>query len=214
MYGFVPHTGRSDFRRRPSNPLKFNQDGLARSVVGMRIFTVGHSNLEFEDFAEMIRAAGVKAIVDVRKLPGSRKYPWFNDDHLAEHLPTYGITYSRSKGLTGRRNVSHCVPFEVNGNWRNRSFHNYADHALGGEFSDALSQLRASAAEIPTAIMCSEAVWWRCHRRIIADHLIAHGDEVEHIMGMGATGAKVSEATLNDGAVIGNDLLVRYPERG
>ena len=110
--------------------------------------------------------------------------------------------------------MSHCVPFEVNGNWRNRSFHNYADHALGGEFSDALAQLRAGAAQTPTAIMCSEAVWWRCHRRIIADHLIAHGDEVEHIMGMGATGAKVSEATLNDGAVIGNDLLVRYPERG
>ena len=180
----------------------------------MRIFTVGHSNLEFEDFAEMIKAAGVASIVDVRKLPGSRKYPWFNDDYLAEHLPTCGITYSRSEGLTGRRNVSHSVPFEVNGNWRNRSFHNYADHALGGEFSDALSQLRANAAETPTAIMCSEAVWWRCHRRIIADHLIAHGDEVGHIMGLGAAGAKVSEATLNDGAVIGNDLLVRYPERG
>ncbi|MCQ4621801.1 DUF488 family protein [Corynebacterium sp. CCUG 70398] len=180
----------------------------------MRIFTVGHSNLEFEDFTEMIRAAGVESIVDVRKLPGSRKYPWFNDDHLAEHLPTHGITYSRSEGLTGRRNVSHSVPFEVNGNWRNRSFHNYADHALGEEFSDALTQLRASATETPTAIMCSEAVWWRCHRRIIADHLLAHGDEVEHIMGMGADGAKVSKATLNDGAVIGDDLLVCYPERG
>ena len=180
----------------------------------MRIFTVGHSNLEFEEFAEMIKAAGVESIVDVRKLPGSRKYPWFNGDPLAEHLPTCGITYSRSEGLTGRRNVSHSVPFEVNGNWRNRSFHNYADHALGGEFSDALSQLRVNAAETPTAIMCSEAVWWRCHRRIIADHLIAHGDEVGHIMGLGAAEAKVSEATLNDGAVIGNDLLVRYPERG
>ena len=100
------------------------------------------------------------------------------------------------------------------GNWRNRSFHNYADHALGSEFADALAELRQHAAETPTAVMCSEAVWWRCHRRIIADHLIAHGDEVGHIMGLGAAGAKVSEATLNDGAVIGNDLLVRYPERG
>ena len=77
----------------------------------MRIFTVGHSNLEFEDFAEMIKAAGVASIVDVRKLPGSRKYPWFNGDHLAERLPTCGITYSRSEGLTGRRNVSHSVGF-------------------------------------------------------------------------------------------------------
>ena len=120
----------------------------------MRIFTVGHSNLEFEEFAEMIKAAGVESIVDVRELPGSRKYPWFNSDHLAEHLPTCGITYSRSEGLTGRRNVSHSVPFEVNGNWRNRSFHNYADHTLGEEFSDAISQLRANAAETLTAIMC------------------------------------------------------------
>lgn len=120
----------------------------------MRIFTVGHSNLEFEDFAEMFKAAGVASIVNVRKLPGSRKYPWFNGDHLAEHLPTCGITYSRSEGLTGRRNVSHAVPFEVNGNWRNRSFHNYADSALGEESSDAFSQLRANAAETPTAIMC------------------------------------------------------------
>lgn len=178
----------------------------------MRVYTVGHSNLDFDDFTAMLSAAGVKSIVDVRKLPGSRKYPWFNDDHLAAHLPTHGIAYSRSEGLTGRRNVSRTVPFEVNGNWRNRSFHNYADHALGNEFTDALAELRNHAAETPTAVMCSEAVWWRCHRRIIADHLIAHGDEVRHIMGTTAEGASISNATLNDGAVIGDDLLVRYPE--
>ena len=178
----------------------------------MRIYTVGHSNLDFDDFIAMLSAAGVKSIVDVRKLPGSRKYPWFNDDHLAAHLPEHGIAYSRSEGLTGRRNVSRTVPFEVNGNWRNRSFHNYADHALGDEFARALAELRDQAAETPTAVMCSEAVWWRCHRRIIADHLIAHGDEVGHIMGTTADGASISNATLNDGAVIGDDLLVRYPE--
>ena len=178
----------------------------------MRIYTVGHSNLDFDDFIAMLSAAGVKSIVDVRKLPGSRKYPWFNDDHLAAQLPEHGIAYSRSEGLTGRRNVSRTVPFEVNGNWRNRSFHNYADHALGHEFADALAELRRHAAETPTAVMCSEAVWWRCHRRIIADHLIAHGDEVGHIMGTTAEGASISNATLNDGAVVGDDLLVRYPE--
>ncbi|OEY13508.1 hypothetical protein A0K93_05030 [Corynebacterium sp. BCW_4722] len=177
----------------------------------MRIFTVGHSNLEYEDFVRMISAAGVKSIVDVRKLPGSKKYPWFNDDYLAAHLPEHGIVYSRSEGLTGRRNVSRTVPFEVNGNWRNRSFHNYADHALSQEFGDALAALREHAADTPAAIMCSEAVWWRCHRRIISDHLLAHGDDVRHIMGMGADGAKVSGATVNEGAVIGDDLIVRYP---
>ena len=124
----------------------------------------------------------------------------------------HGIAYSRSEGLTGRRNVSRTVPFEVNGNWRNRSFHNYADHALGDEFARALAELRDHAAETPTAVMCSEAVWWRCHRRIIADHLIAHGDEVGHIMGATAEGASISNATLNEGAVVGDDLLVRYPE--
>ncbi|OFT23284.1 DUF488 family protein [Arthrobacter sp. HMSC08H08] len=177
----------------------------------MRIFTVGHSNLEFAEFVRMIRAAGVESIVDVRKLTGSRKYPWFNDDYLTAHLPENGIAYSRSEGLTGRRNVSRTVPFEVNGNWRNRSFHNYADHALGDEFAAALAALRDQAAETPTAVMCSEAVWWRCHRRIIADHLLAHGDEVSHVMGVGAEGASIRKATLNDGAVIGDDLLVRYP---
>ena len=76
----------------------------------MRIFTVGHSNLEFDQFTGMLEASGVRAIVDVRKLPGSRKYPWFNDDYLAENLPEHGITYARSEGLTGRRNVSKTHP--------------------------------------------------------------------------------------------------------
>ena len=179
----------------------------------MRIFTVGHSNLEFDEFALMLEAAGVQSLIDVRKLTGSRKYPWFNDDSLAEHLPARGIAYGKSAGLAGRRNVSKTVPFDVNANWQNRSFHNYADHALGQEFADALAELRRHAAETPTAIMCSEAVWWRCHRRIIADHLLARGDEVEHIMGLRSDGAQISEAKLNHGAVVGKDLLVRYPAR-
>ncbi|MCO6394123.1 DUF488 domain-containing protein [Corynebacterium sp. MC-17D] len=179
----------------------------------MRIFTVGHSNLEFDEFVSMLEASGVRAIVDVRKLPGSKKYPWFNDSYLAKHLPDHGIQYSRSEGLTGRRNVSKTVPFEINGNWRNRSFHNYANHALGHEFAEALQQLRTQAAETPTVIMCSEAVWWRCHRRIIADHLLAHGDDVQHIMGITQHGPTLNAAKLNDGAVVGKDMKVRYPQQ-
>lgn len=177
----------------------------------MHIFTVGHSNLDFDEFAQMLQAAGVEAVVDVRKLTGSRKYPWFNDDALSQTLPDYGISYDKLEGLAGRRTVSKTVPFEVNAHWQNRSFHNYADHALGQEFAVALEDLRSRAAETPTAILCSEAVWWRCHRRIIADHLLAHGDTVEHIMGLRSDGAQISRAKLNDGAVIGDDLLVRYP---
>lgn len=177
----------------------------------MRIFTVGHSNLELAEFVQLLEAAGVQSLIDVRKLTGSKRYPWFNDDSLAKHLPERGIAYGKSAGLAGRRNVSHTVPFDVNANWQNRSFHNYADHALGQEFADALAELRRHAAETPTAIMCSEAVWWRCHRRIIADHLLAHGDDVQHIMGLRSDGAQLSKATLNHGAVLGDDLLVRYP---
>lgn len=175
----------------------------------MRIYTVGHSNHDWDVFVEMLVAEGVKELVDVRKLPGSKKYPHFNEDVLGEELPAHGIAYRRSEGLTGRRNVSRTVPFEVNGNWRNRSFHNYADHALGEEFSEALADLRAGAAERATAIMCSEAVWWRCHRRIIADHLLAAGDDVIHIMGPGQT----AKADYNEGAKIGDDRVVRYPAR-
>lgn len=182
-------------------------------VMPMRIFTIGHSNLEFDEFARMLLAAGVEAVVDVRKLTGSKKYPWFNDDALTQHLPDRGITYTKIEGLAGRRNVSKTIPFEVNANWQNRSFHNYADHALGEEFAVALEELRRRAADTPTAIMCSEAVWWRCHRRIIADHLLAHGVEVDHIMGLKSDGASISKAKLNEGAVIGDDLLVRYPAR-
>lgn len=173
----------------------------------MTVYTVGHSNHDLEVFMEMLEAEGVKELIDVRKLPGSKKYPHFNEDVLAVRLPERGIAYRRIEGLAGRRNVSQTVPFEVNGNWRNRSFHNYADHALGDEFASGLADLRATADERTTAVMCSEAVWWRCHRRIIADHLLAAGDHVVHIMGPG----QVVDAAYNDGAVVGDDGLVRYP---
>lgn len=175
----------------------------------MDIFTVGHSNHDLDEFTGMLVDAGINAVVDVRKLPGSRKYPHFNDDVLAVELPKLGISYRKVEALTGRRNVSKTVPFEVNGNWRNRSFHNYADHALSEEFSAALQELRDAARhEVPT-VLCSEAVWWRCHRRIIADHLLAAGEEVRHLMGP----RQISEAKFNEGAVVGEDRKVRYPQQ-
>jgi uncharacterized protein (DUF488 family) len=171
------------------------------------IFTIGHSNRSLEEFTALLLEAGVEALVDVRRLPGSRKYPHFNDDVLAAELPAHGISYRRAEGLTGRRNVSRTVPFEVNGNWRNRSFHNYADHALGEEFERTLQELVDAAQHTPTVLMCSEAVWWRCHRRLIADHLLAAGREVCHIMGPG----QITPAKLTEGAVVGEDGKVRYP---
>lgn len=174
------------------------------------ILTVGHSNRSLGEFTGLLLDAGVEALVDVRRLPGSRKYPHFNDDVLAVKLPARGVSYRREVALTGRRNVSRTIPFEVNGNWRNRSFHNYADHALSAEFGAALRGLVDAARHETTAIMCSEGVWWRCHRRIIADHLLAAGADVRHIMGPG----QITQATLTDGAVVGEDAKVRYPQAG
>ena len=169
------------------------------------IFTIGHSNRPLDEFLELLQESAIEQVADVRKLPGSNKYPQFNNDALEASLAENGIKLIRLEGLTGRRPVSKDVPFEVNAWWENRSFHNYADHALSGEFHEALAAVRSAAAR--TALMCSEAVWWRCHRRIIADHLLARGGEVLHILGRN----QVKQAELSQGAVIGVDHEVTYP---
>lgn len=171
------------------------------AVTGLS--TIGHSNRSIDEFVSLLEAHAIGHVVDVRKLAGSRRYPQFNADALAESLADRSIAFSRNEGLTGRRPVSRDVPSEVNGWWENRSFHNYADHALSAQFGTALGELRALGESVHAAVMCSEAVWWRCHRRIIADHLIAGGATVEHVMGPGPA----ATATLSSGAV-------RDPERG
>ena len=111
---------------------------------------------------------------------------------------------------SGRRPVSKDVPFEVNAWWKNRSFHNYADHALSDDFRGALAELRERGLAHRTAVMCSEAVWWRCHRRFIADHLLAHDEDVRHILG----GNHIDAAQLSLGAVIDPHGVVTYPATG
>jgi uncharacterized protein (DUF488 family) len=102
-------------------------------------------------------------------VPRSRTNPQYNADVLGDELAPWQVAYGRIAGLGGLRGRSREVPAEVNGYWTNQSFHNYADYALSNAFGEALEELIGAAAEQPTAIMCSEAVWWRCHRRIIAD---------------------------------------------
>lgn len=178
------------------------------------ILTVGHSTHPLEEFIELLHGAQVDAIVDVRRLPGSNRYPWFNEDALAGSLADEDIAYRRSASLGGRRNVSRDVPYDVNALWRNRSFHNYADHALGEDFAEGLDELirrsepsdEDGASDTATAVMCSEAVWWRCHRRIIADHLLARGIAVGHLMPDG----RVVPAELTAGAEV-RDGTVVYP---
>lgn len=173
------------------------------------IFTIGHSNRTLSQFVDLLHDSRVELVVDVRRLPGSTRYPHFDQDVLARSLSSAGVGFERADGLTGRRPVSRDVPFEVNAWWQNRSFHHYADHALSEEFGAALDVLRDRAHARTTAVMCAEAVWWRCHRRIIADHLLAHGEDVRHILGKGS----VVAAELDAGAVIAPDGSVTYPLR-
>ena len=171
------------------------------------VFTIGHSTRELEEFLGLLDEHSIQSVVDVRKLPGSKRYPQFNADTLADALSDHGIELSRSAGLTGRRKVSKDVDFGVNAWWQNRSFHNYADHALTNEFHTALEELRKMAAQQNTVMMCSEAVWWRCHRRIIADYLLAQDHDVVHIMGPG----QHMTAELSAGAVPQPDGTILYP---
>lgn len=170
------------------------------------ILTVGHSTHPLDEFLTLLSDAGVGLVADVRRLPGSRRYPWFDADALSGSLADAGIRYERIDALTGRRPVQHDVPDEVDALWRNRSFHNYADYALGPDFACGLDELIRRGEGSRTAVMCSEAVWWRCHRRIIADHLLARGLRVGHLMPDG----RLSPAALTPGAVI-RGTRVEYP---
>jgi uncharacterized protein (DUF488 family) len=175
--------------------------------VSLPFFTIGHSNRSLEEFAELLGSAEIQLVADVRKFPRSRANPQFNEDTLAESLEGRGISYELMTVLGGRRGVTKSISPDVNGLWRNLSFHNYADYALSAEFSAGLGHLVERGREQRCSVMCSEAVWWRCHRRIIADYLIAGGETVFHIMGVG----RFEPAELTPGAVVRADGKVEYP---
>lgn len=145
-------------------------------------------------------------VVDVRTVPRSRANPQFNQDVLPDALAKYEIGYERIAELGGLRGRSREVPVDVNAFWKNQSFHNYADYALSDTFNAALERLRALPDARPTAIMCAEAVWWRCHRRIIADYLMQRGEYVLHLMGEG----RMEEARMTPAAQDIGGLIV-YP---
>ncbi|MCC7123836.1 MAG: DUF488 domain-containing protein, partial [Acidobacteria bacterium] len=152
------------------------------------------------------QAGGVALVVDVRKMPGSRANPAYNIDALPGALAPFGIDYMRIGELGGLRKQSKSVPAAVNAFWKNRSFHNYADYALSEPFRAGLAQLLDVSAARPTAVMCAEAVWWRCHRRIIADYLLHAGRAVYHLMGS----EDVQIAVPTEAAVPSHDGL-HYP---
>jgi uncharacterized protein (DUF488 family) len=176
--------------------------------VNHPFFTIGHSNRSHSEFAGLLSAAGVALVVDIRKVPKSRANPQFNKDRLPDTLATIDIAYEHVTALGGLRGKARTVPPDVNGFWSNKSFHNYADYALSEQFRAGLAHLLALGHERRCAIMCSEAVWWRCHRRIVTDYLIAHGETVMHVMGKG----RLELARLTKGAIVQADETVIYPE--
>ena len=173
-------------------------------MTATTIYTIGHSTRSSEELLALLREAGVERLADVRAFPSSRRHPQFNRDALAEWLGKAGIDYRHMPGLGGRRSP---VPGSPNGGWRELAFQGYADHMRSAEFQDALAALQAAAREAPTTIMCAEAVWWRCHRRIITDYLLAAGERVMHILET----SHIDEANLTPGAAVRGDGTVVYP---
>ena len=168
--------------------------------------TIGHSNRTLPEFASMLQEARVELVVDVRAFPRSRSNPAFNIDSLPRELAHFQIGYRHMPLLGGRRPRQANVDEDTNALWRLRSFHNYADYALGGAFQSALAELLLLGRERRLALMCAEAVWWRCHRRLVSDHLLARGIEVRHIMPDG----ELRPHVLTEGAVI-DDGDLSYP---
>jgi uncharacterized protein (DUF488 family) len=169
--------------------------------------TIGHSTRPLEAFVEMLRHGAADFVVDVRSIPRSRTNPLYNRDALPRSLAALQIGYEHVAELGGRRSKAAGVPDDVNAFWQNRSFHNYADYALSDAFEAGLSRLTRLGETRRCAVMCSEAVWWRCHRRIVADYLLHRGETVFHLMGPGQTEA----ASMTPAAVASGDGKLVYP---
>ncbi|MFI8306212.1 DUF488 family protein [Streptomyces sp. NPDC085927] len=169
-----------------------------------RIHTVGHSTRDFDAVLKLLRNNDITCLVDVRSYPSSRKYPQWNQAAIIDALPS-DIGYRWIAELGGRRHTPKGVPSE-NGAWRVKAFRDYADYMAGDEFAEGLKELLELAEDGRPAIMCSEAVPWRCHRRLVSDALIVAGAEVVHIM----SGTTSRPAVLNEHARVRNGRLT-YP---
>jgi len=146
------------------------------------IYTIGHSTHSLAKFLDMLQSFGIKILADIRSLPGSRKFPQFDKENLKISLEETGIQYIHLADLGGRRKVKKD---SKNTRWNNTSFRAYADYMETEEFESAIKKLENMALKQPTAYMCSEAVWWRCHRSMVSDYLKAKGWTVLHIMATG-----------------------------
>ena len=152
------------------------------TIVAKTIWTIGHSTRSLDDLIALLNSFDIELLADIRSFPGSRRYPHFNKEALSISLPDAGINYIHLPGLGGRQRTH---PDSKNIAWRNPAFRGYADYMGTDSFKDALLELESLALAKSTAFMCSEAVWWRCHRSMVSDALKKNGWTVMHIMGIG-----------------------------
>ncbi len=181
---------------------------LTPAIFTPAIFTIGHSTRSAAELIALLREAGVQLLVDVRSVPRSRMNPQFNTDALPAPLAAAGIGYLHLKALGGLRHHPKGAPQSPNTLWRSGPFRNYADYAMTPAFRTGLDTLLALAKQQRCAIMCAEAVWWRCHRRLITDYLLARGIAVTHIMGPG----NHSPGSLTPGAQPQPDGTILYAD--
>lgn len=170
------------------------------------IYSIGHWNYSLEQLTGLLGQHEVKSLVDIRRFPGSRKFPHLGQDSLSKAFPDSGIEYHWLESLGGRRSAKKGDSSSVNLGLRNESFRNYADYMLTKDFQHGIKSLLEIAAQKRTAIMCAEAMFWRCHRRLVSDYLLTKGITVQHIMPNG----KLHPHTLTDGAKVEEGELT-YP---
>lgn len=168
----------------------------------MELLTVGHGTLEADELVGLLRSAGVELLVDVRSYPGSRRHPQFGKDALAERLPEDGIAYRWDKRLGGRRRT---LPDSPNLALRNDAFRGYADHMATRAFAEALDDVLREAGDQSTAVMCAESLWWRCHRRLLADAVVLTREiPVRHVLPEG----RLAPHVVTEGARVAGDKVI------
>jgi uncharacterized protein (DUF488 family) len=168
---------------QPNHRALMGKDARSWAFMALPFFTIGHSTRSIAEFVDLLSNAEIRLVVDVRTVPRSGTNPQYNSEVLAKALSESEVDYEHIAALGGLRGRKRDLPAAVNAFWENRSFHNYADYAMSAEFRAGLTRLRELGHTTQCAIMCAEAVWWRCHRRIITDYLIAAGETVFHILG-------------------------------
>jgi uncharacterized protein (DUF488 family) len=170
-------------------------------------YTIGHSTRSIEEFIGLLKPHQIRYVVDVRTIPRSRTNPQYNAEEFARALFEHQIVYEHIAALGGLRGRKRGLSETMNAFWKNQSFHNYADYATSDEFRCGIARLRELGHATTCVVMCAEAVWWRCHRRIIADYLIAADEIVFHILGVN----NLAPARLTVGAVLEENGTLSYP---